>query len=79
MELSRAFDRRCTSLQRQGRLGTFSTVHGEEAAVIGSALALDPERDWVVPQYRELPAMLHHGLLAGALPALLHGRPGGQP
>jgi len=68
MERSRAFDRRCFSLQRQGRLGTFSTVEGEEAAVIGSALALDPEIDWVVPQYRELPAMLHMGYsLAGFL------------
>jgi pyruvate dehydrogenase E1 component alpha subunit len=58
---SRLFDERCVSLQRQGRLGTFSTVHGEEAAVVGSSLALDPARDWVVPQYRELPAMLHQG------------------
>ncbi len=61
MLLSRAFDERCFSLQRQGRLGTFSTVHGEEAAVVGSAWALDRGRDWVVPQYRELPAMLHQG------------------
>jgi pyruvate dehydrogenase E1 component alpha subunit len=61
MLLSRAFDERCFSLQRQGRLGTFSTVHGEEAAVVGSAWALDRDRDWVVPQYRELPAMLHQG------------------
>ena len=34
--------------------------------------ALDPARDWVVPQYRELPAMLRHGLPAGAGAALLH-------
>jgi pyruvate dehydrogenase E1 component alpha subunit len=61
MVLSRSFDERCFSLQRQGRLGTFSTVHGEEAAVVGSAWALDRGRDWVVPQYRELPAMLHQG------------------
>ncbi|MBA2515988.1 MAG: thiamine pyrophosphate-dependent dehydrogenase E1 component subunit alpha [Solirubrobacterales bacterium] len=61
MLLSRAFDERAFSLQRQGRLGTFSTVNGEEAAVIGTAWALDPARDWVVPQYRELPAMLRQG------------------
>ena len=61
MLLSRAFDERCFSLQRQGRLGTFSPVHGEEAAVVGSAWALERDRDWVVPQYRELPAMLHQG------------------
>jgi pyruvate dehydrogenase E1 component alpha subunit len=29
--------------------------------VVGSACALDPGRDWVVPQYRELPAMLRQG------------------
>jgi pyruvate dehydrogenase E1 component alpha subunit len=58
---SRTVDERCFSLQRQGRLGTFSPVSGEEAAVVGSAWALDPARDWLVPQYRELPAMLRQG------------------
>src|SRR3954454_16588217 len=57
----RACDERFFSLQRQGRLGTYSSVNGEEAAVVGSAWALDPTRDWVVPQYRELPAMLRQG------------------
>src|SRR5918995_1129234 len=61
MVFSRAFDERAFSLQRQGRLGTFSPVNGEEAAVIGSSWALHPGRDWVVPQYRELPAMLRQG------------------
>jgi pyruvate dehydrogenase E1 component alpha subunit len=61
MLFSRVCDERCFSLQRQGRLGVFSPVAGEEAAVIGSAWALDPARDWVVPQYRELPAMLRQG------------------
>ena len=61
MLLSRVVDERAFSLQRQGRLGTFSTVNGQEAAVVGSALALDPARDWIVPQYRELPAMLRQG------------------
>jgi pyruvate dehydrogenase E1 component alpha subunit len=58
---SRVADERCFSLQRQGRLGVFSPVSGEEAAVVGAAWALDPARDWVVPQYRELPAMLRQG------------------
>jgi pyruvate dehydrogenase E1 component alpha subunit len=61
MLFSRVCDERCFSLQRQGRLGVFSPVNGEEAAVVGSAWALDPARDWVVPQYRELPAMLRQG------------------
>jgi pyruvate dehydrogenase E1 component alpha subunit len=78
MERSRAFDRTCFSLQRQGRLGTFSTVEGEEAAVIGSALALDPEIDWVVPQYRELPAMLHMGYSLTAFLRYFMGDPAGN-
>jgi pyruvate dehydrogenase E1 component alpha subunit len=61
MLLSRRVDERAFNLQRQGRLGTFSPVHGQEASVVGSAFALDPARDWVVPQYRELPAMLRQG------------------
>ncbi len=61
MLLSRRVDERAFNLQRQGRLGTFSPVHGQEASVVGSAWALDPARDWVVPQYRELPAMLRQG------------------
>jgi pyruvate dehydrogenase E1 component alpha subunit len=61
MLLSRRVDERAFNLQRQGRLGVFSPVNGQEASVIGSAFALDPTRDWVVPQYRELPAMLRQG------------------
>jgi TPP-dependent pyruvate/acetoin dehydrogenase alpha subunit len=45
-----------------GRVGVYGPVHGQEAAVIGSAMALDPQRDWIVPASREHPAMLRHGL-----------------
>lgn len=62
MLFSRAFDEKGFSLQRQGRFGTFSPVRGQEASVVGAAFALDPARDWVVPQYRELPALLRQGL-----------------
>jgi pyruvate dehydrogenase E1 component alpha subunit len=78
MLLSRTFDQRAFSLQRQGRLGTFSPVNGEEAAVIGSALALDPARDWVVPQYRELPAMLRQGYTLGRALRYFVGDPAGN-
>jgi pyruvate dehydrogenase E1 component alpha subunit len=75
---SRTIDERCFSLQRQGRLGTFSPVNGEEAAVVGSAWALDPGRDWVVPQYRELPAMLRHGLQLAQALSYYRGHPAGS-
>ena len=61
MLLTRVFDEKAFRLQRQGRFGTFSQVTGQEAAIAGSAAALDPGRDWVVPQYRELPALLRQG------------------
>jgi pyruvate dehydrogenase E1 component alpha subunit len=61
MMLARAADQRALSMQRQGRFGTFAPVIGQEAAFVGSAMALDPGRDWIVPQYRELPALLRHG------------------
>jgi pyruvate dehydrogenase E1 component alpha subunit len=62
MLFARAFDRKAFSLQRQGRFGTYSPIEGQEASVVGAAFALDPARDWVVPQYRELPALLRQGL-----------------
>ncbi|MDP5182671.1 pyruvate dehydrogenase (acetyl-transferring) E1 component subunit alpha [Blastococcus sp. BMG 814] len=61
MMLSRTVDVRAISLQRQGRMGTFSAVRGQEASVVGSSFALDPARDWIVPQYRELPGVVRHG------------------
>ena len=77
MMLSRAFDHKGVSLQRQGRFGTFSPVHGQEGSVVGSAFALDPARDWVVPQYRELPALLHHGLPLERFILYFNGHPAG--
>ncbi len=77
MMLSRAFDQRGISLHRQGRFGTFSPVLGQEASVVGSAFALDPSRDWVVPQYRELPALLHHGLPLENFILYFNGHPAG--
>ena len=62
MMKSRLYDQRVIALQRQGQFGVYSPGMGQEASIIGSALAMDPERDWMVPQYRELMATVHHGL-----------------
>lgn len=48
----RLFDRRSILLQRQGRIGTYAPLEGQEAAQVGSALALTAE-DWRFPSYRE--------------------------
>jgi TPP-dependent pyruvate/acetoin dehydrogenase alpha subunit len=74
MTMSRALDELCTKLQRMGRIGLYGPVHGQEAAVVGSAMALDPERDWIVPASREQPAMLRHGWPLDNLLAAYMGR-----
>ena len=53
MILARTFDERAVALQREGRLGTYPPILGQEAAQIGSALALSPA-DWVFPAFREM-------------------------
>ena len=61
MKLARHFDERAVSLQRQGRMGTYPPLSGQEGAQIGSALALAGD-DWIVPSYREHGAALVRGL-----------------
>ncbi|WP_042350866.1 pyruvate dehydrogenase (acetyl-transferring) E1 component subunit alpha [Bacillus massiliigorillae] len=60
MMLVRAFDRKAIHLQRQGRLGTYAPFEGQEAAQVGSALALSPD-DWMFPTYRDHAAAIVHG------------------
>ncbi len=59
--LVRVLDQRMLNLQRQGRIGFYGTVTGEEAAVIGSAYALTPQ-DWIFPALRQGGAALMRGM-----------------
>ncbi len=52
MVLARTFDQRALDLQREGRIGTYAPIRGQEAAQIGSALALE-KTDWIFPSFRE--------------------------
>jgi len=61
MVQARTFDQRALKLQRQGRIGTYAPMIGQEAAQIGSAFALG-EQDWIYPSYREVGASLVHGV-----------------
>jgi len=61
LRLGRHFDERAISLQRQGRMGTYTPMAGQEGAQIGSIHALDPE-DWFVPSYREHAAKMALGM-----------------
>jgi pyruvate dehydrogenase E1 component alpha subunit len=69
MVFARTYDRKCTALQKQGRLATYAPFEGQEAAQIGAAAALEPD-DWVVATYRDAALMWAQGypwelLLAG--------------
>ncbi|MCI4369597.1 MAG: thiamine pyrophosphate-dependent enzyme, partial [Thermoplasmata archaeon] len=66
MALSRAMDERCLTLQRQGRIGFYVPLQGQEAAQVACAWALDPA-DWIFPAYRELGLALVRGVTVEAL------------
>lgn len=72
MILNRVLDSKILSLQRQGRLGAYIASTGEEGAIIGSALAMNPT-DWLFSSYRELGAHLIHGLSIDLVLAQLYG------
>ena len=60
MVTARRFDARLLELQREGRIGTFAPVQGQEAAQIGAVSAIE-STDWLVPSFRELAALLYRG------------------
>lgn len=60
MVLARVFDQRALKLQRQGRIGTYAPLSGQEAAQVGSAFSLE-KQDWLYPSYREGAACFVHG------------------
>jgi len=57
----RVFDERAVKLQRQGRLGTYPQILGQEATQIIPALCLEP-KDWILPTYRGQGAYFARGM-----------------
>jgi pyruvate dehydrogenase E1 component alpha subunit len=60
MVRTRILDTRMLALQRQGRIGFYGTCKGQEAATVGSGLAME-ENDWVFPALREGAVLLLRG------------------
>ncbi len=58
--LTRTFNQRALSLQREGRIGTYASIWGQEASQTGSALALSAE-DWIFPSFRESGVLVARG------------------
>ena len=67
MRVTRRFDERAVSLQRQGRIGTYAPSAGQEASTVASTHAL-AARDYVSYQYREHGAVVVRDLLDDYLP-----------
>lgn len=61
MVFTRRLDERMLKLQRQGRLGTFARVLGQEAAHIGPTYAMR-DHDWLVPAFRETGSFVVRGI-----------------
>jgi pyruvate dehydrogenase E1 component subunit alpha len=79
MLLGRRLDERMVRLQRQGRIGTFAPIKGQEASQMGSVFTLRPT-DWMVPSFRETAAMIWRGWPIEKLLLFFSGRlEGGQP
>jgi pyruvate dehydrogenase E1 component alpha subunit len=79
MVLGRRLDERMLKLQRQGRIGTFAPIKGQEASQIGSVFTLKPI-DWMVPSFRETASMLWRGWPIEKMLSLFAGRlEGAQP
>lgn len=74
MHLARQFDRRMLALQRQGRIGTFPMLEGQEAVQIGSAMAMASE-DFVFPSYREHGVQLARGMPIDVVMSYWRGLP----
>lgn len=60
MVFTRVWDQRAVKLTRQGRLGFYAPVAGQEASMIGSEFATQKE-DFILPAYRDVPQAVWHG------------------
>ncbi|HEY8449198.1 MAG TPA: pyruvate dehydrogenase (acetyl-transferring) E1 component subunit alpha [Bacillota bacterium] len=72
MVLGRTFSQRMVALQRQGRMGTFGPLDGQEAASVGIAAPLAAE-DWLIGSYREILAYFVKGVPPLAIMKLYRG------
>ena len=60
MQFTRILDERMVAAQRQGRISFYLACTGEEASIVASAAALEPQ-DMIMSQYREQGALAYRG------------------
>ena len=62
MLMARKFDERCLLLQRAGKINFHVSGVGQEAAQVAAAFALDREKDYFLPYYRDYGFVLAVGM-----------------
>jgi 2-oxoisovalerate dehydrogenase E1 component alpha subunit len=67
MLLSRRIDERMWLLNRAGKIPFVISCQGQEAAQVGAAFALDRDKDYVLPYYRDMGVVLTFGMTATEL------------
>jgi pyruvate dehydrogenase E1 component alpha subunit len=68
----RKYDEKALNLQRQGRIGTYGSIRGQEAAQAGLAHAIEAD-DWLIPSFREHGLMILRGIPAHYIYAFWKG------
>ncbi|MEK4028871.1 MULTISPECIES: thiamine pyrophosphate-dependent dehydrogenase E1 component subunit alpha [Bacillaceae] len=64
MLLARRIDERMWLLNRSGKIPFVISCQGQEAAQVGAAFALDKQKDYVLPYYRDMGVVLTFGMTA---------------
>ncbi|WP_078428700.1 thiamine pyrophosphate-dependent dehydrogenase E1 component subunit alpha [Alkalihalobacterium alkalinitrilicum] len=64
MLLARRIDERMWLLNRSGKIPFVISCQGQEAAQVGAAFALDREKDYILPYYRDMGVVLTFGMTA---------------
>ncbi|MDT2045538.1 2-oxoisovalerate dehydrogenase [Priestia aryabhattai] len=64
MLLARKIDERMWLLNRAGKVPFVISCQGQEAAQVGAAFALDREKDYALPYYRDMGVVLAFGMTA---------------
>ncbi|WP_455662321.1 thiamine pyrophosphate-dependent dehydrogenase E1 component subunit alpha [Pradoshia sp.] len=62
MLLARRIDERMWLLNRSGKIPFVISCQGQEAAQVGAAFALDRDKDYVLPYYRDMGVVLTFGM-----------------
>lgn len=64
MLFARRIDERMWLLNRSGKIPFVISCQGQEAAQVGAAFALDREKDYILPYYRDIGVVLTFGMTA---------------